>query len=178
MPGILLGSFREGSRSEYLAQYILSTLGVSVPVPRQEDIGADFHCTLAEQDGERLIFKGSFLVQTKSISEKDKLFYGGLDDKNEWKQEEVSWLFGQELPLFIGLVDKQALKMEFFSTSNMWQARYKSGKPSRIQLQPNVPPGPDDVVRFPTSEPQTDWPSGMGDGMLWKIPLGPALVAI
>lgn len=178
MPGVLPKNFRGGSRSEYLAQYIFSTLGVSVPVPHQEDIGADFHCTLAEPDGKRLIFKGSFLAQVKSVSEKNQLYFGGLDDKREWKQEGVKWLFGQELPLLIGLVDKDKLSMDLFSTSNMWQALYKAGKPSTILLQPNIPSGSDDVVRFPTSEPQTNWPLGMGDGLLWKIPLGPALVAI
>ena len=44
MVGTLLDSFRGGTRSEYLAHYLLSTLGVVVQVPRQEDIGADFHC--------------------------------------------------------------------------------------------------------------------------------------
>ena len=35
--------FYEGDRSEYLAPYVLSALGFTVPVPRQSDaFGADF----------------------------------------------------------------------------------------------------------------------------------------
>jgi hypothetical protein len=45
MPGLLLDSFYQGNRSEYLAQYILSALGVAVKVPHEEDIGVDFNCT-------------------------------------------------------------------------------------------------------------------------------------
>ena len=41
-------TFRQGDRSEYLALYMLSALGLAVPVPRQEDVGIDFHCNTSE----------------------------------------------------------------------------------------------------------------------------------
>src|SRR4030067_3640484 len=105
MPGSLWFPFRQGNRSEYLALYILSALGVVVKVPKEEDIGADFHCSLAHMEGKRMTFHSPFLVQTKSISE-SKISYGGPDEKGCWKKEEVNWLFGQELPLLIGLLDQ------------------------------------------------------------------------
>ena len=106
MPGVMWASFREGDRSEYLSLYLLSSMGVAVSVPRQEDIGADFHCVLARIDGKRLTFKEPFLVQIKSSSAKSDIRYGGPDDKGRWKREEVDWLFSQELPLLIGIADK------------------------------------------------------------------------
>lgn len=178
MPGNLWAPFREGARTEYLSQYVLATLGVAVPVPRQEDIGADFHCTLAEPDGNRLTFRGSFLVQVKSLSEKDRLVYGGTDKAGRWKKEEVDWLFGQDLPFFIALVDKKTLTLDLFSTSNKWQSIYNSGRPGAVCLQPGIPSGKSDLVGFPNPEPQTAWPQGIGDGNLWRVPLGPSLVSI
>ena len=88
MPGSLWFPFRQGNRSEYLALYILSALGVVVKVPKEEDIGADFHCSLAYMEDNRMTFQFPFLVQTKSISE-STICYGGLDGKNRWKQEEI-----------------------------------------------------------------------------------------
>ena len=46
MPGSIWYPFRQGNRSEYLALYILSALGISIYVPRTEDIGVDFYCSL------------------------------------------------------------------------------------------------------------------------------------
>lgn len=123
MPGSLWYPFRQGDRSEYLALYILSALGIVVPVPRQEDIGADFYCSLAESRGSRLTFHSPCLVQTKSRSIKE-ITYGGIDEKRRWKHEEVDWLFNQELPLLIGIVDKEKLLLDLYATSNIWGARY------------------------------------------------------
>jgi hypothetical protein len=41
MPGRKLTSFRQGNRGEYLAQYILSALGVVVKAPMEEDKGKE-----------------------------------------------------------------------------------------------------------------------------------------
>ena len=50
-PGSLAFNFHEGSRSEYLAQYVFSSFGTAVTVPHQEDTGLDIYCTLLEQEG-------------------------------------------------------------------------------------------------------------------------------
>ena len=45
-----------GDRAEFLAQYVLSTLGHVVPVPRQADFfGVDCHLKLGERNNEDLI---------------------------------------------------------------------------------------------------------------------------
>lgn len=174
MPGSLWFPFRQGNRNEYLALYILSALGVVIKVPREEDIGADFYCTLANKDGNRMTFHTPFLIQTKSSSE-SKVSYGGIDKKGRWKNEEVDWLFSQELPLLIGLVDREALNLKLYTTSNMWSALYGSGKPGEIVLKPNVFVNP----REPVSPNEVkEWPAGVGDGMIWEVPLGRPLVSI
>ena len=83
MPGSIWFPFRQGDRSEYLALYILSSLGISVYVPRTEDIGADFYCSLAKRDGNRVTFQLPFIVQVKSSSMR-KLSFGGPDENDRW----------------------------------------------------------------------------------------------
>ncbi len=177
MPGSLWFPFRQGNRSEYLALYILSALGVVVKVPKEEDIGADFYCSLAHMEGNRMTFHLPFLIQTKSISE-STISYGGPDKKEQWKKEEVTWLFGQELPLLVGLVDKENSILKLYATSNMWAAYYSSGNVGELVLQPDVPSKQGESVSMPKSSIVSGWPQGIGDGKRWEVPLGPPLVSI
>jgi hypothetical protein len=178
MPGSIWFPFRQGHRSEYLALYILSALGVVVKVPKEEDIGADFHCSLAHMDGKRLTFNSPFLVQTKSVSE-SKISYGGPDEHKQWRKEQIDWLFGQELPFLIGLVDKNAALLKLYSTSNMWAAWYSSGRPGEVVLQPDLPDNPSEPVLMPQGVAVPDWTPGIiGDGLRWQVPLGPPIVTI
>jgi hypothetical protein len=48
MTGSLSANLHEGSRSEYLAQFVFSSFGTAVPIPHQEDTGLDIYCTLLE----------------------------------------------------------------------------------------------------------------------------------
>ena len=89
MPGGLYWPFWQGTRSEYLAHYILSALGVAVKVPHEEDIGADFYCSLADFDGLRMTFRSPFIIQIKSVSEKE-VRYGGPDDKDPTTEFRIS----------------------------------------------------------------------------------------
>src|SRR5215510_4078379 len=59
---------REGARSEYLAQYVFSRFGTSLPVLRQEDHGLDLHCTLSERKGRRAWPVAYYSVQVKSTN--------------------------------------------------------------------------------------------------------------
>jgi hypothetical protein len=177
MLGSLWFPFRQGNRSEYLALYILSALGVVVKVPKEEDIGADFHCSLAHMDGNRMTFHSPFLVQTKSISE-STISYGGIDENKRWRKEEINWLFSQEIPLLIGLVDKSNSTLKLYSTSNMWAAYYSSGTVGELVFQPDTPSKLGDPVSMPKGSEVNDWPQGIGDGKRWEVPLGPPLVTI
>ena len=44
MPGAIAANLHEGSRSEYLAQYVFSSWGTAVAIPHQEDSGLDLFC--------------------------------------------------------------------------------------------------------------------------------------
>src|SRR5437764_3200901 len=83
-------NFHEGTRSEYLAHYVFSSFGTSVPVPHQEDCGIDIYCTLTEQIGKRSWPRAYFSVQVKSE-------LGPWSFKSE---ESVRWLVQHPSPIF------------------------------------------------------------------------------
>lgn len=185
MPGSLPFTFREGNISEYLAQFILSCLGTCVPVPRQEDIGADFHCTVARRNGLVLTFGSPYIVQIKSESDvkEDKIYYGWHPPKKEgergvWKKAELEWLFSQENPLLIGIVDRDQLRLSLYSTSALWMAYYKQRLPCQIVLVPNQPSTADAHVPEPKPTPVQDCPANTGDNQCWEVKLGPPLISI
>jgi len=173
MAGSLWSPFREGNRSEYLAQYFLSALGVSVNVPRPEDIGIDFYCVLAQETGKRLTFYSPFAVQVGSYGTK-QFCYGGYTDKGAWRKEQLDWLFSQELPLFICTVGKEDLSFRLYSTSPMWLIRYQYGDVSEVHL---VPDATHDIFTQ-SREAVADYAGKGGDGCIYRIPLGAPIVAL
>lgn len=173
MPGSLWSPFREGNRSEYLAQYFLSALGVSVSVPRPEDIGIDFYCALARKSGERLTFHSPFAVQVGSFGTKD-FSYGGFTKKGVWQKDQLDWIFSQELPLFLATVDKDTLSFRLYSTSPIWLIRYTFGDVTEIRLIP-------DAVHDPlkeSREPVVKFSGKGGDGCRYNVPLGLPVVEL
>lgn len=166
MPGILPYSWREGNRGEYLAQYFLSALGVSVPVPRQEDIGADFYNALARREGQKLTFHSPFMVQVGSADGKD-FTYGGVRN-GAWHKASLDWLFSQELPLFVGTIDQKAARFRLYSTSAMWAVRYQFGDITEAELCPEQWHDPLNESR--SAIPVTDL-ANCGDGYKFRIPL-------
>jgi len=178
MTNSLWYSFREGDHSEYLAQYFLSALGISVPVQRQEDIGVDFYCSLARRGGQRLTFYDPFIVQTKSAPP-GEISYGGPDKNGVWRRWEVEWLFEQELPLIIGIVDKAQLRVDLYSTANMWWTHYKhGGSLGQVVLRPNVPEESGAEISGAKDTTPSEWPAGIGNGRCYQIPLGPPMVSM
>lgn len=180
MPGMLLDSFYQGNRSEYLAHYILSALGVAVKVPHEEDIGVDFNCTLARKEGRRLIFGPSFLVQVKSIADKNELIYGGPDKKTGvWRKTELDWLFTQDLPLLIGLADKSRQELSLYITCNMWHAYYMKGDIGQVTLLPAPASSTENPISQATLTNMPEWTGkGIGSGERYDIPLGPPILTI
>lgn len=167
MPGLLLANPRSGNRAEYFAQYVLSALGVSSPVPRQEDIGIDFHCALAHKGGPLLFFEHTFGVQVGAIGSKE-FRYGVSRERSSWrfKPYETEWLFSQSLPLFVATVDQKSLVFRLYSTSPMWITKYAVGHPAEIVLAP-------DECHNPDKETLQDGllPEGFGDRRTYRIPL-------
>src|SRR5579871_262979 len=80
--GSTSANFHEANRSEYLAHYVFSSLGTSVPVPRPEDTGLDLYCTLTKRIGQRIWPQAYYAVQVKSTM--DPWTFDG--------QDSVKWL--------------------------------------------------------------------------------------
>ena len=176
MSGVRLYSFREGDRSEYLANYLLSGLGLVTVVPRQEDIGFDFYCQLADQEKGSLTFGYPFIVQVKSDGV-DDISYGS-DKMAEWKREHIDWLFRLELPLLFGIVNKKKMQIDIYNCSAFRFLFVENPDPSIIEFKPRNTLSTDDIGR-PNKVALSNWTdTNKGDGHKYIIDLGNPLVTI
>lgn len=114
----------EGARSEYLAQYVFSSFGTSLPVLRQEDHGIDLHCSLSERKGRRAWPLAYFSVQVKSTSRPVR--YTSRDS--------VEWLVGYPAPLLLCVVDKKAVQIRVYQTTHRFAAAVGAELPDQITL--------------------------------------------
>jgi hypothetical protein len=81
MVGAVTRNFHEASRSEILADFLLSGWGTVTPVRRQDDFGVDLYCTLTKEVGQRSIVTEYYSVQVKSN-----------DDPRDFKTaDEIQW---------------------------------------------------------------------------------------
>lgn len=135
MPGARLMSFRSGDRAELLAECCLNTIAFTTRIPRQEDIGYDLFCVLAESDG-RLVQAGPFFtVQVKSNVE--PLVFK--------KKHERNWVSHIENPFFLAVVDIHNLKIDIYSTWARLKGQLEIGA-EQIEFRPGPPdPGEKDV---------------------------------
>jgi hypothetical protein len=142
MPGGRWRTFRLGDRAELLAEQLLAAFAFTTPVPRTEDVGIDFFCSMIHQEGQLLRAGPFFAVQAKSS--KDPIVYE--------KPHELEWIKTQENPLLICVADRDSLAMDVYSTWNLtcgvlngWRGQRQA---SRIALAPgathNVWPWVDD----------------------------------
>ncbi len=114
-------NWREGDRSEYLAVYLLSALGLVTQVPRQEDIGFDLICNLAEQESGILSFRHHYAVSVKSASTpRAVLAPPESKEQDPHYREHFNWLFHLELPLMLAVVDKERQELALYSTLPAW----------------------------------------------------------
>jgi hypothetical protein len=174
-------SFRQGDRSEYLAQYILSSFAISVPVPRQEDVGNDFHCSLLRRVGDNLQPYLPFNIQIKSDCDalrRGGIKFGGITNSGVWRKHEIENLCQTDTPFLIGIVNKEHQRLDLFTTIPRyficvnWSGR---GKPREVTLLPYSPDvksnlGNGEVIEFKSEgeEPRFDW----------KLPIGQPIVSI
>lgn len=154
MSGKQVFNWRESDRSEHLAAFLLSALGLATAVERHEELGADFYCSLADQEKGATNFGLPFLVQVRSVAKpvvhiKTPKRYrhqkGALPDH-------LSWLFRQELPMFLALVDKEDISIRLYSLSPLWFLEYDHENcpdPAAIQLVPRVDAESRDPVGAP-----------------------------
>src|SRR2546426_6673261 len=128
MVGALATNLHEGSRSEYLAQYIFASFGTSVPVPHQEDTGVDLYCTLTEAIGPRSWPRAYFAVQVKST----------MDSWRLDGAESVRWLVEHPLPLFLCVVEKRQARIRVYHTSPRFYVWSMPPLPDRLELVPTT----------------------------------------
>lgn len=173
--------YRQGDRAEYLAQYILSALAITVPVPRQEDVGTDFHCSLLQRTGKNLYPSLPFNIQIKSSGKKireDGIRFGGVTKKGQWRKHQIDYLCQTDTPFLIGLVDLKKQTLDVFSTITRYfvLSNWKGcGIPREVAMIPYIPVG-DGHLGVGEHEDLADRPSM--PKLLWKLPLGQPIVSI
>jgi hypothetical protein len=128
MPGARNVDFRQGDWKELLVESCLAAIAFTTRVPRQEDVGHDFFCTLCEPK-DRMLWAGlSFTVQAKSDT-KPLVFE---------KPYEVKWITELENPFLIAVANREDLRVDIYSTWFRLNGILRK-KARRIELQPGAP---------------------------------------
>ncbi len=166
MSGKQVYNWRESDRSEYLAGFLLSALGMATPVQRHEELGADFYCSLTDQEKGAITFGSPFLVEVRSVA-KPVVHIKAPKRYRHQKgaiPDHLSWLFRQELPMFLALVDKEDISIRLYSLSPLWFLYYDTENcphAAALQLVPRVDGGSREPVGVPrqigkvTSSPES-----------------------
>jgi hypothetical protein len=123
---------RKGWENERLAAFLLSRFSfIAHPASIAEDLGSDFFCTmfqLADESGRQaLVPRSTFAIQIKSTADPF-----GVDNK-------VDYLYGLELPFFIGVVSQSPAEMTVYSAGMLPLLLSEHGKPERLRLDPCEP---------------------------------------
>jgi hypothetical protein len=128
MAGSIAANLHEGSRSEYLAQFVFSSFGTAIPVPHQEDSGLDIYCTLLERDGQRAWPRAYYSVQVKSTMA--PWVFGS--------RESVQWIIEHPLPIFLCIVQKPEARILVYHTSPRFAVWALPTHPNRLELIPGT----------------------------------------
>jgi len=126
--GSIAANFHEGSRSEYLAQFVFSSFGTAIPVPHQEDSGLDIYCTLLERDGKRAWPRAYYSVQVKSTMA-------------PWvfaSRKSVRWIIEHSLPIFLCIVQKPEARILIYHTTPRFAVWALPKYPNRLRLIPGT----------------------------------------
>lgn len=160
MSGVRSYSYREGDRSAYLAQFLLSALGLCTPIPQPEDIGFDFACCIADQEAGLLTFGFPYLISIKSLSHPSILIEPQKTAIQTGGQQHITWLFRQEQPIFLGVVDKDAVSLRIFSLLPVWFIYYQSRHlVGTLAINPRLDPDDARDVGAPKQgEELANWP--------------------
>ena len=127
MTGSIAANLHEGSRSEYLAQFVFSSFGTAIPVPHQEDSAIDIYCTLLERIGRRSWPRSYYSVQVKSTM-RPWVFSGA---------QSVRWLIEHPLPIFLCIVKKAEARILVYNTTPrlaLWALPHEN----RLELIPGA----------------------------------------
>lgn len=132
----MLKKTRKGAYAEYLANYMLSVLGFTAPVPRQEDYGIDLFCSLNRDEETRTLAGESYAVQIKS-SFKSIVF--GKAQSGKWDRSQIDFLFNLKLPFFLCIVDLKTdtLNVYSFSAFRFVKKKYPNCSLITFKIYPN-----------------------------------------
>jgi len=116
--------------NEHLAAVILSRVSfIAHPLTIGDDIGSDFFCTLFEVSrrgtNEMLFPRNSFAIQVKSRKR------GSFPFTNK-----IEYLAKLELPFFLGIVDRNRMKLSIYSGEFLPFLFSEHDLPSALQLSP------------------------------------------
>jgi hypothetical protein len=134
MPGGRLRSFRLGDRSELLVQHLLAGIAFTTPVPRTEDIGTDFLCSLIAGPTDKGLLRAGpfFTIQAKRKGIREIVYK---------EPHELDWISHQENPMLICVADRDTTSMDVYSTWNLVAgvlAGHRGTRtPTKIVLCPN-----------------------------------------
>lgn len=138
MPGARAYGFRIGDNAELLSEFVVSRLAFTSKVPRTEDVGHDFLCSLAEREVNMFKAGPFFTVQAKN--NRDPIVFQ--------KGYELEWIKSQENPFFLCVANRESLSVEFYSSwSLLIGILHKSAK--KIVL---IPGSEGDPYRAPETE--------------------------
>jgi hypothetical protein len=127
MVGSVAANFHEGSRSEILADYLLSGWGVVTPVRGQDDHGIDLYGGLTKRQGQRAVVTDYYVVQVKSTT--DPWIFKDA--------EEVRWLLDYPLPIFLACVNKTKHTVSLYHVTARFNAFTAGPPPTRLELLPS-----------------------------------------
>jgi hypothetical protein len=158
-PGAVAANLYQGSRSEYLAQYVFSMFGTAALVPHEADYGLDLFCTRTRTDHGRAEPYAYYAVQVKSTP--DPWVFVGAGS--------VRWILEYPAPLLFCVVEKNVTKKVARFSVYQLIARFRAAvvpdQPERLTLVPGDPGATDQTHR-----PAIGWDS---DG---KMQMGPPIL--
>lgn len=130
-------------------------------VPRQEDIGFDLICNLADQGTGLLSFQNHYAVSVKSVGVDPKIELEPPPSKKDdaTYEDHFRWLFNLELPLLVAMVDKKKDKLSLYSTLSAWFLFYPMRQLVEVQRRlengERPPPLPSELKRGMSKESAT-----------------------
>lgn len=162
----MLKQTRKGAHAEYLANYMLSLLGFTAPVPRQEDYGVDFFCSLNIDDNNRTLVGDAYAIQIKSTV--TSLTYG-KDSTNNWRRDQIDFLFNLKVPFFLGIVDLDSETLSIYSLSTHRFIKKAHPNCSLITFEFNPSSGETEIHGIANSTQVSNVKKDKGDHKNYKI---------
>jgi hypothetical protein len=171
-----LFTYRQGDRSEYLALYLLSSLVTQVP--RQEDVGFDLVCSIADQETGFLTFKHQYLVSIKSAGRNASIKMSPAKKWDGGYPAHIHWMFELDLPLLLAVVDRDRSLLYLYSTLPAWFLRYSREYQhcGKLSLVPRVRSRNPDVIRVAPA--RLEQIKGHPDKFHYSVDLGHPMFAI